>query len=47
LDPDSIAALGVGGVCDGVVVFAEAFCEDVPGRENVSVGCRCGKKIEV
>jgi hypothetical protein len=30
LDPDCVAALGVGRVGDCVVVFAEAFCEDVP-----------------
>ena len=30
LYPDGVAALGVGGVGDGVVVFAETFCEDVP-----------------
>ena len=30
LHPDCVAALGVGGVGDAVVVFAEAFCEDVP-----------------
>jgi hypothetical protein len=29
LNPDCVAALGVGGVGDEVVVFAEAFCEDV------------------
>jgi hypothetical protein len=26
LDPDCVAALGVGGVGDEVVVFAETFC---------------------
>ena len=34
LHPDGVAALGIGGVCDGVGVFAEAFCEDVPVREE-------------
>jgi hypothetical protein len=29
LHPDGVAALGVGGVGDEVVVFAETFCEDV------------------
>jgi hypothetical protein len=32
LHPDGVAALGVRGVGDEVVVFAEAFCEDVPLR---------------
>ena len=30
LYPNGVSALGVGGVGDGVVVFAEAFGEDVP-----------------
>jgi hypothetical protein len=30
LHPDGVAALGVRGVGDEVVVFAETFCEDVP-----------------
>lgn len=44
LHPDGVAALGVGGVGDGVGVFAEAFCEDVPLREFLVGSCGEGRR---
>lgn len=43
LHPHGVAALGVRGVGDGVGVFAEAFCEDVPLRELLVGSCGKGR----